>query len=171
MKDLKALVSDFKNLNTGIKKLDAALPRMFGKISVDIVQENFKLQGYDSGTGVIKWPKRHWKSNLKYDEHDFYRGTVYSSKSPLLLQSWKLYYGIQYWAQRGRVKIGVDSSLIPYAKTMNEGGIEMWLGKETTIPARQFLPKESEGANPKIETALKRKYDSELKATMKGFEK
>ena len=171
MKSMRDLLNDWKDTKKSVQKLDTEAPRVFGVESVRIVRQNFTLQGYDSGAGVKAWPKRSSKSNAKYDHHPFYRGTVYSSRSPLLMQQRKLYYGVQYWAQRSRVNVGVEQSLVPYAKLMNEGGWSVWLGDRINIPPRQYIPKPSESVNPKIITACTRKYDTMLKKAMKTFKK
>jgi hypothetical protein len=129
-----------------------------------------------------------------------YKGSVYSASKPLLRQSLALFNSIKFIVSSGYVFIGVDLGIVPYAQVHNEGGTihqkertavlhfdknkkfstakkANYAQKNTiaehswSMPKRQYLPTKSQGANPKMINAIKRKLDFETKKAMKAFSK
>lgn len=162
-------MSDWQTARRAYEKTVDDLPRIVGTIAVRVVKENFKLQAYDSGIGVTKWVKRADKTNKAYDanrgpgQNGRYKGTVYKSTNPLLLQSQNLYNAIQYTTKRASVLIGVNETLIPYAKIQNEGG--------RGIPARQYMPRKSETPNIKMLRQIEAKIIYERNKALRDFRK
>lgn len=100
------------------------------------------------------------------------KGSVVNGSNPILLQTRTLYKGIQYFLNGKSVTIGVDPTLIVYAKKMNEGGPGKW-GKyaSTNTPPRQFMPKPNEPPNKKVLDAVDKKVKFEQYEAMKDFRK
>lgn len=163
MKSLNQLLSDWRGATARMEKLQNDTPRIFGNESVKVVRENFKLQGYDSGSGVNGWEERDEKTNEAYNKRHGVKGSVYNSNNPLLTQTHNLYNSIKYKILNTVVNIGVDLGIIPYAQKMNEGG--------DGVPARQYIPKEKEGPNPKILRKVLKKITSERGKAMSLFKK
>ncbi len=153
------------------------MPRIIGAVSVQIIRENFKIQSYDTGNGTTKWQPRKYETNKAYGgsfTHGLsriqnntrakqYRGSVYSASKPLLMQSLNLYNSIAYKILGKRVFIGLNLSIVPYARAHNEG-----LNHE---PVRQFMPRPSQGANVKMLTAIRKKVDFETQKALRAFKK
>lgn len=163
MKSLNELLADWRKSRVEMEKLNTDLPRIIGTVAVKLVKENFKLSGYDSGTGVKGWEGRSVKTNKAYDKRRGVKGSVYQSSNPLLMQTRNLYNSVKYGAQGKVVTIGVDTGLIPYAKRMNEGG--------GGIPARKYIPANGEQPNIKILKKVYRKIDSSRDKIMQNFKK
>lgn len=179
MKSLQQLLSDFKNISAQQKKLIDATPRIMGVESVKIVKENFKLQGYDSGIGFTKWPSRKAATNAAYDrgkkvnskngklskyrsgKNGTYKGSVFSSQKPILMQTLTLFNSIDYKLRGKRVFTGVNTSIVPYSIAHNEG-----LHHE---PKRKFMPTPNEPPNQKIINVIRKKLDIETERIMKNF--
>lgn len=156
-----------------MEKLVQDMPRMMGAEAVKVVKDNFRIQGYDSGVGVTPWEPRHDVTNKLYDRRVWVKGSVYSSTRQLLLQTMTLFNAIKYEAGTGRVTIGVDDSLVPYGKWMNEGNTGS-LGPHhipTHTPARKFMPTPNEPPNIKILKAVEKKVAYERDQALKLFKK
>lgn len=182
MQDLSKLLSDFKKSRAAMDVLMKQTPDIIGIESVKIVKANFLIEAYDSGNGITPWPKRKDATNKSYDrgksvnqktgklskyrtgKNSTYKGSVYSSTKPLLRQTLALFNSIRYKASSGYVFIGVDLSIVPYAKAHNQG-----LHHE---PIRKFMPYPNErNGNPKIMAAVRKKIDYETKKAMRTFSK
>ena len=177
MKSMSQLLTDWKQARAKMEKLHGDLPRIMGNEGVKVVKENFRLSGYDSGSGVKGWEARSAKTNAAYDRNrgkkgkgkkgkgkkSTYKGSVYSSSSPLLRQTNNLYNGVHYEAKSKGVFIGVDKGVIPYAKRMNEGG--------GGVPARKYITAENEGPNQKVLKRVHKKVLSERDKAMQAFKK
>lgn len=187
-KSLQQLLQDFRQATGEMEKLKNALPRIIGVEAVKVVKQNFDLQGYDSGSGVEKWPERTEATNAAYDYNrsSKYRtatgrvsvyknplkGSVFNSGNPLLQQTRDLYDAIQYYVVGNKVTIGVDLQVIPYAQKMNEGGDGSWGNNpHTWTPPRKYVPKPREPANPKILKAAATKVEFERDRIMVNFKK
>lgn len=186
-KSLTDLYADFRKATQDMEKLKGNLPRIIGVEAVRIVKQNFTLQGYDDGNNVTPWPARAQVTDDAYDYNrtnkyrtktgkkstykNPYKGSVYSSKNPILEQTRNLYMAIQYAVAGSKVTIGVDTALLPYAQKMNEGGDGTWGNNPTHTPARQYVPKPDEPANPKIIAAVVKKLEFEKDKIMRDFKK
>lgn len=169
MKTINQLIADWKVTRGALKQLEANTPRIFGAESVKVIRQNFSLQGYDTGAGVTSWKPRSVDTNLRYDKRSGVKGSVYQSSNQLLKQTGNLYNAIQYKIKGKLIFVGVDASTIPYAQKMNEGGPGKWGKNATDTPARQYLPKKSEGPNAKILKAVLKKLTSERQKALKNF--
>lgn len=100
------------------------------------------------------------------------KGSDYHSSNPILLQTRTLFRGITYFPATNKVTVGVDPNLIVYAQKMNEGGRGKW-GKNarTNTPARQFMPRPGQPANPKIMRWAGNKVKYEQEKIMAPFRK
>lgn len=163
MKSLNQLLTDWRQAEAAMKKLQTNTPRIVGNESVKAVKDNFKLQGYDSGSGVAGWEARSDKTNEAYDKRHGVKGSVYQSSNPVLYQTHNLYNSIKYKIAGTVVKIGVDLGIIPYAEKMNEGG--------DGVPARKYIPKEEDGPNKKILRNVLKKITSQRDKAMNMFKK
>lgn len=161
MKSLTNLLSDWRAARARMEKLAADTPRIIGVESVRIVKQNFQLQEYDSGIGGTQWPARAAKTNKAYDRRGQYKGSVYNSSSKLLLQTRNLFRNVRFTVIGKNVQVGVNLSLVPYAKIQNEGG--------HGIPARKFIPANGEPPNRKILKAVVKKIVFERDRAMKDF--
>jgi hypothetical protein len=171
MKSLQQLLSDWRTARSNMTKLQGNIPKIIGNESVRVVKNNFKLQAYDSGTGTTSWPKRKPETDKRYDKRKGVKGSVYNSANPLLTQIRNLYNAVKYYPQGKGVTVGVDLTLIPYAKKMNEGGQGTWGKNKTNTPARKFIPEASEGPNVKILKRVEKKVVSERDKALKDFKK
>lgn len=200
------LVADFRAMQRQMENLHRQLPRIIGTESVRCVKQNFQLQGYDSGSSFIKWPKRSDVTNWSYDYNrnpnatgirvtksgrvirgkakfvtstgrksrakNRYKGSAYQSSNPILMQTRVLFRGITYFPGTNKVTVGVDPNLIIYAQKMNEGGPGKWGKKaKTKTPARQFMPRPGQPANPKIMRWAGNKVKYEQEKIMMPFRK
>lgn len=182
-KTLQQLLQDFRKATGEMEILKNNLPRIIGVEAVKVVKQNFQLQGYDNGFGVNKWPPRSPDTNLSYDRgrgrklgagsraKNQYKGSVFGSHNPILMQTRNLYSSIQYFLAGRNVTIGVDINIVPYAQKMNEGGTGSWGKNKTWPPARQYVPKPGEPPNPKILKAVAGKVEFEQNKIMKAFKK
>lgn len=179
MNSLTQLLSDFKQARRDHDQMMKNAPRIIGVESVRLIHENFKISAYDSGHGVEAWPARKPATNKEYDrghsvnsktgklskyrtgKNGTYKGSVFSSSKPLLRQTLSLYNSIQYTISGGYVFIGVNLSLVPYARAHNEG-----LHHE---PKRKFMPTRNEGINPKMTANVNKKLKFETDNIMKKF--
>jgi len=147
MKSLAQLKNDLRQAQSAIQKLEADATRVFGIIAVKNIKNNFLLQGYNSGVGFTSWVPRKAATNKAYSRNrgpgkiSNYKGSVYNAANPLLQQTRNLYNSIKAKVLSGNIVfIGINLDLVPYGQAHNEG-----LNHE---PQRQFMPTESEGANP-----------------------
>lgn len=180
MKSLSNLLSDFRAARVGMEKLTADIPRIMGTSAVKVIKQNFTLQGYDSGTGIASWEKRDPKTDAAYDrgrttkkdgtkskyrngKNASYKGSVYNSENPVLMQTRNLYNSIKYQIIGKTVIIGVDLNIVPYGQKMNEGG--------NGTPARKFMPKPNEGPNIKMLKDIEKKVISEREKALREFKK
>jgi hypothetical protein len=197
-KNLLDLISDIRAKQAAMKKLQQDMPRIIGVESVRILKDNFKKGGYDSGAGFTAWKKRSEDTNTAYDYNrtsayrtpklhkksrykNPYKGSVVSSKHPILVQTGNLRDALTYQINGKTVRIGVMPNIAKkkgalkdahtYAEMMNEGGTGKWGKHSTSVPRRQFMPRPSDGPNPKILSAIKKKYESELDKFMKDWHK
>ena len=169
MKSLGQLLYDFRAAKEEFTRLNYDIPKIIGTESVKVIKEGFKLQGWDPGTGLQGWEPRSEKTNAAYDRYrgkggkSKFKGSVYRSGNPLLLQTRNLYNSVKYGYAGNTVTIGVDACLIPYAKEMNEGG--------RGIPARKYMPKPGEAPTSKILKAIEKKVTARINTAFKNFHK
>ena len=114
-KSLQQLMADWKVASNKMQKFQQDLPRVMGEEAVKIIKQNFNLGGYDDGNGFKKWKDRGKVSKVK--------GTTISPDSNLLRQTLNLYNSIMHTETGRRTFVGTNTSLVPYAKIHNEGGI------------------------------------------------
>lgn len=194
MADLNDLENDLSSMESQMSELNKRFPSIIGVESVKIIQQNFDKQGYDSGQGVTKWQKRSPATDKAYDYNrtkkyrtpklkkksthkNPYKGSVYSSKNPILVQTGNLKDAESYRVSGNQIEIGVfprvrsvggkSINAVNYAKIHNEGGkIKAWGKKKVRMPKRQFQPKPGEAANPKIRKAILDKWQFEEEKIM-----
>jgi phage gpG-like protein len=197
MKSLFDLINDIRAKSAAMKKLQDDFPRIIGVESVKIIKQNFKLQAYDSGTGVKLWTKRAKVTDTAYSYNrnasyrtpvlgkkskyqNPYKGSVVNASRPLLTQTGNLRDSINYQVTGKTVIIGVFPNVPKagakkeahsYAKKMNEGGSGTWSHATTHTPARQFMPRPNDGPNPKIIKAAIKKADYEISKIMAEWKK
>lgn len=171
MKSIPDLISDFKAAKEAMKKLQEKVPRIIGNEAVKSIKANFRLQGYDSGTGVTNWKPRSIDTNKRYDKRYGVKGSVYQSSNPLLKQTGVLYNSVQYNVKGKLVFVGVDLGQVPYAQKMNDGGPGKWGKNSTNTPARQYMPKPNQGPNPKMLKAILKKIKSERDRALANFKR
>lgn len=166
------LVRDFRISQRAMEKLVKDTPRIAGTEAKRVIRENFPLQSYDSGTGVTSWPPRSEKTNAAYDrnrgpgQQGNFKGSVYSSENPLLLQTRNLYNSIDYMASGNTVEVGSMRNLeiVQYAQAQNEG-------TDKGLPARQFMPHPNQGPNQKMLKAMFKKFDTIRGQALRVFRK
>lgn len=180
MKSLSQLFNDIKEARRNLQTFVDNAPRIMGVEAKQVVLENFAKQGYDTGNSFTKWVPRSLKTNAAYDrgrvktfsgklskyrkgKNSTYKGSVFSSGKPLLEQTMTLYNSIDYRVSRRAVFIGVNESVVPYAKAHNEG-----LNHE---PKRQYMPSTGQRPNQKMLDRIKRKLDIERDKALKKFKK
>lgn len=167
MKTLPDLIREFSSARGRMEQLVKDAPRIIGNEAVRVVKQNFALSGYDSGSGFDKWAARKASTNLAYSRgrskggRSQYKGSIYSASNPILIQTRNLYNAIQYKTRSRSVFIGVNLTLIPYAKVHNEGGLR--------TPKRQYMP--INGGNKKITRIAGEKLIFERDRIMKVFKK
>jgi hypothetical protein len=171
MKSIANCISDFKAARQDMKKLQADIPKIVGSEAVKVIKANFRLQGYDSGSGVTPWKDRSAATNKQYDQRKGVKGSVYQSSNKLLKQSGVLFNVVKYQVQGKLVYVGVDLGLVPYAKKMNDGGPGKWGKNSTNTPARKYMPDDGEGPNVKMLKAAFKKIQSQRDRALKQFKK
>lgn len=140
MKSLTNLIRDFHNSRIAFEKLHADTPRIYGVIGVKVIRENFDLQGFAESNGAVqKWKPRSETTNKMYDSSKRYKGSVYSSKNPILKQTGNYYDAVNYRATQKQVRIGVNENQVPYARLNNEGGMTTLNGKRVYVPQRKAI--------------------------------
>jgi len=134
VKDLPQGAKDFKEMADKYKQLERNIPKIAGVIAVKTIRENFEVQGFieEGKTASEKWESRKPETDYAYDNYKSYKGRNYKSSNPILKQTGNLKDAIAYKVEdEHKVFIGVNLSLVPYAKAHNEG-----LGN---LPKRKFL--------------------------------
>jgi phage gpG-like protein len=150
--------------------VEAKAPRIIGNEAVRLVKENFRIEAYDSGSGVTKWPPRKASTNNRYDKRTGVKGSVFNSDKKLLDQTGNLKDSIHYELKPKGVLIGSDLTIIPYAQIHNEGGNGMAWGRVPfKMPERKYMPAPNEPPNPKMLKAITAKIDYEIRGAMKAF--
>ena len=163
-KSLQQLMSDWKIASNKMQKFQQDLPMVMGQESVNIIKDNFRQQGYDSGSGIEKWQQRSAKTNKRYDSRSGVKGTTFNSNAPLLRQTLTLYNSLMFRVTGKRVFIGTNTRLVPYAPANNEG-------TQKGIPKRKFIPANGELPNQKIIQKISKKIISVRNEIMKDFKK
>jgi hypothetical protein len=169
MRSLTELLIDFRRSREAMEQLVKNTPRIIGVEAVRVVKQNFLIEGYDSGTGVTKWPPRADATNKAYmagrgkGKQGRYKGSVFSASKPLLRQTLNLYNSIQYRAYGTRVFIGTNLSLVPYAQAHNQG-----LNHQ---PVRQYMPWPNQPPNKKILLAIGKKVNLERDKALRIFKR
>jgi phage gpG-like protein len=172
MRPMSELVKDFHAARKTFEKLSSETPRIMGNIGIKVMKENFTKQGFDAGGFTEQWKERSPVTNKIYDEgrgkggKSNYKGSVYNSKNPILIQTGNLKSGLSYRTGIKSVNIGVNLNLVPYAKLMNEGGAALFNGKWVYIPKRRFL-----GWTSKLSLAIKKELILRRGQTFKVFRK
>lgn len=163
---------DWRASSSRMQAVTNSLPRIIGNVAVREVKNNFKISGYDSGSGVDPWLPRKAVTNQAYDKRSGVKGSVYNSASPILMQTRNLYNAVKYIVTGKTVTIGVDLTLVPYGEKMNVGGPGKW-GKyaATNTPARKYMPTPSEPPNARILLGVRKKLKSEIDNAMNPFKK
>jgi hypothetical protein len=171
VKTIAQLIADMKAAKEAMKKLQADIPRIIGNESVKAIKDNFRLQGYDSGTGVSSWKARSQATNTRYDKRKGVKGSVYQSSNALLKQTGVLYNAVQYKVQGKLVFVGVDLGAVPYAKKMNDGGPGKWGKNATNTPPRKYMPANGEPPNAKMLKRVVKKIGSERDRALNNFKR
>lgn len=170
-KSIAQLIADMKAARAAMKKLADDTPRIIGNTAVRVIKDNFRLQGYDSGSGVSSWKQRSQETNNRYNKRYGVKASVYQSSNPLLTQTKDLYNSIQYKVQGKLVFVGVDLGQIPYAKKMNDGGPGKWGKNDTHTPARKYMPANGEPPNVKMLKQITKKVQSERDRALIEFKR
>lgn len=193
------LLADLRRGVNDMSRLNRRVPSIVGVESQKVIQENWTIQGYDSGSGVTPWKEREPKTNRAYDKRSGgIKGSVINSDSKILRQSGNLEDHITYRPKPKGVDVGVDLGIVPYAQIHNEGGTihikekmtifrtyngrivsqKNWRFKARVVkvgahvikmPKRQFMPLPGEGMNPKMGKRIKSKLSYEYDLVMKNF--
>jgi phage gpG-like protein len=122
MKPITQLLADFRKDNEAVKEVIKKLPRIIGNASKQSIDNNFKLQGYFDGKRTKFWEERKPATNKAYDARGkAYKGRVFNSKNPILIQTGKLRNSIRYKEWAKKVFVYVDLAAVPYAQAHNEG--------------------------------------------------
>jgi hypothetical protein len=178
-----------------MKQLEGNMLKIIGVESVRLIKANFGLQGYETGG---TWAKRKQVTNTfyEYNRTAAYRtpklgkrskfknplkGSVVSSKNPILVQTGNLRDSITYRASGKIVSIGVFPNFIKagakvashtYAKKMNEGGEGSWgLHAKTHTTSRQFMPRPGQPPTPNMVKVYIKSYEMELSRIMGDWKK
>lgn len=195
MKDMNDLVRDLQKRDEALKKLERDFPRIIGIESVRIIKQNFGLQGYRAtSTGTKSWQKRSPVTDEMYDynrtasyrtpklgkkstHRNPYKGSVVSSKNPVLKQTGNLRDTVTYKVSGNTIEIGLWTKpvtiagktvdTIVYGKIHNEGGTIMMFGKHAVhMPQRQFMPTPQQGPNKLMQDTYKKEYQVRLNKIM-----
>lgn len=192
MQSLDQLLRDFQKSRSEVERfIKNDVTRIIGVESVRAVMQNFDRSSYDSGNGITAWPKRADSTNAQYDrgrvrnkktrqlskyrsgKNSVFKGSVYNSANPLLIQTHTLKNSIHFRISNMTVWIGSSGEftgingksgqIATYAEANNAG--------TSTIPRRQFQPMPHENGNPKILKAVSKKVDYEIQQRMRLFKK
>ena len=122
MKPITQLLADFRKDNEAVKEVIKKLPKIIGNASLVAIDNNFKLQGYFDGKRIVQWKERSPKTNKSYDARGkSYKGRVFNSSNPILVQTQRLRNRIKYQNWAKKVFVYVDLGVVPYAQVHNEG--------------------------------------------------
>ena len=189
MRTLLDLISDIRRKEKAIKIMTEKMPDIIGTECVRVIKSNFVKSNpagwaarakvtdiaYDyNRTSAYRTPVLEKKSKYKNP----YKGSVVSSKRPILVQTGNLRDSITYDKSGNEVIIGVMPNTKKagalqeahtYAKKMNEGGTGKWGKNTTNTPARKFMPTPSEGPNEKMVSAITKKIDFEVNKIMEDW--
>jgi len=198
MKTITDLLRDITTKYSEMQKLKQNMPRIIGVESVKVLKENFKKQGYDSGTGFTAWKKRSKATDTAYDYNrtssyrtpklhkkskykNPYKGSVVSSKRPIMVQTGNTRDALNFQANGNKTIIGIFPRIVmiggkshdafAHAKILNEGGTGTWGRHSTKIPKRQFMPRPQDPPNQAILNQVKKKYFFELDKFMADWKK
>lgn len=116
MKTLQQFVQDIGKLQASTEQAMKAAPQIMGREVVKDIRQNFQLQGLQTDAGFEKWEPSQ-------------AATRENRKT--LIDTSTLFNSIHYEVEGNKVLVGLDSSLVPYAKYHNEGTDD--------ITKRQFL--------------------------------
>ena len=164
------LRDDFHKSTAQLKKLhEDELLRYAGVEGVKLVKDNFKEQSFDHEEN---WePRPDWVNEI-YDTNPAYKGSYIKGSNPIAKQTGKLRDSNHFEVTPNKVLIGTNTNLVPYAKTINEGGKSYWAqaGRTINVIARKFLPvtEDSTFIN-KIWNKAKVKYETRLNQIMSNF--
>jgi phage gpG-like protein len=161
MESLKDLLSKFKKDSEAAKKIVASLPKIIGTEAVGSIRRNFAIEGYQDGKSLTQWEKRKPSTDKAYDRRGSYKGSVFNSENPILRQTGNLKDSIKYQASIGKVRVGTNLDIIPYAQAHNEG-----LGHQ---PKRQFMPTPEEGLNENMRFRSFVKFKKEIENALKDL--
>jgi hypothetical protein len=192
MRSIFDLLNDFKKKEAAIKHLTEQLPTIIGVECVKEIKRGF------NGSNPHGWAERKAVTNKAYDYNrtkkfrtktgkkskavNQYKGSVYQSDRPILVQTGNLRDSIMYEVTGKTVHVGVlnnspkkakaPADSHTYAKKMNEGGVGKW-GKYATTHtvARPFMPKPGEPPTKTMIEKINKKIDFEVKKFMNGWEK
>lgn len=198
MKSINDLLRDYRTAQAGLEKTMRDIPRILGAEAVRIVKDNFRLQGYDTGSGVTAWPQRKRSTNKKYDSRSGSKGSVVNSGNKILDQTGHLKDSIHYEVSGDNATIGVDLNIVAYAQVHNEGGVitkgnrtmtlhftqshrfstpgkafsarqaKVW-AHSYRMTKRQYMPTPYERPNKKILNAFEAKIKFEIDKSMRIF--
>lgn len=165
MRNLSQLYADWRAATARYRQLEADTPRLIGAISVKVTRENFDAQGYVENVGAVqRWKKRSPVTDKIYDSRKGVKGSVYSSKNPILLQTGNLKNAIMYQATAKKVEVGVNLALVPYAKLMNEGGFAVFGTRVVKIPKRAYI-----GISQKLKNNIAKEIEDRRDKIFKEF--
>ena len=182
MADLLDLLGDLEHQELALRKLENDFPMIIGVECTKQIRNNFKIQGYYvSG----QWQHRAASTNFLYDynrtsayrtpvlgkvskHRNPYKGSVVSSRRPILTQTGNLRDSITYKVQGTGVEIGVFSRTVnidgklhealSYCKLLNEGGSMQAWNHSAKMPRRQFMPFPNDNPSPQMLAAIEKKY-------------
>ena len=155
MKSMYDLARDIKEAAEACERAKKDMPRRLGKKAVDVTKENFVNQGFEGQ----RWKERAESTDKQYDRRGSYKGSVYSSKSPILRQTNNLFNSIQFRVRGKMIEIGIfEDRIIKYAQRHNEG-----IGNS---PKRQFI-----GYTLKMDIILRSRIEDSYKRIFKKFSK
>jgi len=162
MKPLSQLLADFRKDNAAVKEVIAKLPRIIGNASLKAIDTNFKMQGYFDGKRTSPWKERKPSTNKSYDARGkAYKGRVFNSANPILIQTNKLRDSIKYQARAKSVFVYTSLKIVPYAQAHNEGNGKM--------PQRQFMPLPNSDGNSYIYQITKDKFNTMVQTALKDL--
>lgn len=173
MKTLVDALQDIRAARIQMERLNDRLPDIIGAEALRVIDDNFEKEGYNSGSGIERWPARSSETNKAYDKRrGGLKGSVFNSKNKLLQQTGNLRASIRKLKQGRNVFVGVNLLKVPYAKIHNEGGQGLMYDKISfKMPKRQYMPMPHERPNPVILLRAKRKIEFEHARIMSKFRK
>lgn len=123
MKDLRDAIQDIRQARENMEKLNDRLPDMIAIEALNVIDENFERESYNSGNGITRWPARSPKTNKAYDRRSGgLKGSVFNSGNKILQQTGNLRAAVRKTRKGNKVFIGVNLLKITYAQIHNEGG-------------------------------------------------